>query len=391
MLSGCAKSKKEKESVSLTVWGAEDNQKMLKEMVAEFEDEYSQEVDLHITVGEQGEDTLRENVVDHPERAADVFAFASDQFQALCKAGVLLEVTEDKDTIIKENGGEDDMSVKCAMYDNKLYAYPMTASNGYFLYYNAEYFSEEDVKSLDKILEVAGQNGKYFSMDWTSGWYIYSFFGGAGMNVVINEDGNGNDCDFNRKDGKYTGVDVANAMLDISSQKGFKNTDDAGFGEGIENGSIIAGVNGTWNSKKVEKAFGENYRATKLPTYTINGEQVQMASFSGYKMLGVNAYSENKEWAQKLAKWLTNEENQIRRFQETGEGPSNINANNSGEVQKAAAIVALKEQSEYSIVQNISESYWNPTTVIGTMLAAGNPENKDLQGLLDSMVSEVSK
>ena len=36
-----------------------------------------------------------------------------------------------------------------------MYAYPLTADNGYFLYYNKAYFSEEDVQSLDRILELA--------------------------------------------------------------------------------------------------------------------------------------------------------------------------------------------------------------------------------------------
>lgn len=390
MISGCSLPGSKKETVNLTVWGAEDSQEILKKMVDEFEAQYGDEADFHISVGEQGEDTLRKNIEDHPERAADVFALASDQLQDLCKAGILLEVTNGKDEIIKENGGKDDMAVKCAMYNDKLYAYPMTASNGYFLYYNAKYFSEDDVKSLDRILEVAEKNDKYFSMDWTSGWYIYSFFGGAGMNVVMNENKDGNVCDFNRTTGKYTGVDVANAMMDICSHKSFKNTDDAGFREGIEEGFIIAGVNGTWNSKKVEEVFGDDYRAVKLPTYTIKGAQVQMASFSGYKMLGVNAYSENTDWAQKLAKWLTNEQNQLLRFEATGEGPSNVNASNSEEVKKAVAISALKEQSDFSIIQNVTESYWQPTTVFGALIVAGNPDNRDLQEVLDDMVSDIS-
>ncbi len=41
-----------------------------------------------------------------------------------------------------------------------------------------------------------------------------------------------------------------------------------------------------------------------------------MSSFTGYKMMGVNAYSKYPEWAAKLADWLTNEENQTIRFEE---------------------------------------------------------------------------
>lgn len=51
----------------------------------------------------------------------------------------------------------------------------MTADNGYFMYYNKDYFTEEDVKSLDKMLSVAQAAGKKVAMEFNSGWYLYSF------------------------------------------------------------------------------------------------------------------------------------------------------------------------------------------------------------------------
>ena len=57
----------------------------------------------------------------------------------------------------------------------KLYGYPMTADNGYFMYYNKDYFTEEDVKSLDTMLSVAQAAGKKVAMEFNSGWYLYSF------------------------------------------------------------------------------------------------------------------------------------------------------------------------------------------------------------------------
>ena len=62
----------------------------------------------------------------------------------------------------------------------------------------------------------------------------------------------------------------------------------------------------------VKEAWGENYGACKLPTYTVAGKEVQMSSFTGYKMMGVNSYSKNKEWACRLADWLTNQQNQMK-------------------------------------------------------------------------------
>ena len=57
--------------------------------------------------------------------------------------------------------------------DGVLYAYPLTADNGYFLYYNKAYFSEEDVQSLDRMLSAAAAAGRLVAMDWSSAWYVY--------------------------------------------------------------------------------------------------------------------------------------------------------------------------------------------------------------------------
>ena len=40
-------------------------------------------------------------------------------------------------------------SVGAATMNDKLYAYPMTADNGYFLYYDASILSAEDVQSVE--------------------------------------------------------------------------------------------------------------------------------------------------------------------------------------------------------------------------------------------------
>ena len=50
-------------------------------------------------------------------------------------------------------------TVEAASVDGKLYAYPLTASNGYFLFYNSDYLTEEDVSSWDNLLAAAQKQG----------------------------------------------------------------------------------------------------------------------------------------------------------------------------------------------------------------------------------------
>lgn len=386
--SGCQE-KKPLQNVNLSVWASSSEIAALTEMVEEFKEEHAGEAVFNITISQEDEDTCKETVLSNIEGAADIFFFAGDQFGELQRAGALLEITSGTKNIISDNGGGDTAAIDCVSVGGSIYAYPVTASNGYFLYYNSQYYTEEDVKSFDRILEVAAKNGKKVAMDFCSGWYIYSFFKGAGLNVEMNDDGKTNNCNWNSEDGKYKGVEVAQAMLDIAGHEGFISCNDEAFVKGVKDGTIIAGINGTWNSVNVSDAWGENYAAAKLPEYTLAGDSVQMCSFVGYKLIGVKASTKNPDWAMKLAEWLTNERNQIKRFEARGELPANINAANSPEIKKSLAISALNGQNEFGYIQNVAESYWTPTYTFGTIIAAGNRDNRDLQELLDDMQKEI--
>lgn len=374
------------DTVNLTVWGAEEDEELLRQIIDGFKTEYQGQADFQITYEPQSESHCMDALMADLENGADVFAFADDQLNTLVAAGAL-EPVENADTIRQANLPE---AVLAASVNNTLYALPLTADNGYFLYYNKKYFSEQDIVSLDRMLEIAAEHDKKVTMDWSSGWYVYSFFGNTGLTVGLNDDGITNYCTWNSTEGDFKGTDVARAMRDMAAHPGFVSTDDAGFLEGVKNETIIAGINGVWNAVSVEQAWGSNYGAAKLPSYTCAGKQVQMSSFSGYKLIGVNAYSQNREWAAKLAEWIANEENQKLRFKLRGQGPSNKNAAASEEVQSSPAIAALLEQSEYSCLQRIGGNFWEPVSTFTADILSGNPSGKSLQEQLDTMVEGIT-
>lgn len=377
------------EEVTLSVWCAHDDIALTEKLIEEFKNENSGKALFNITISEEEELSCKETVLANPAAAADLFSFAADQYKELHDANALLEVTLNTNEIIEANGGSGSGAVRCASSDGKLFAYPRTASNGYFLYYNSDYLTEDDVKSFDRILEVAEKAGKKVTMDYTSGWYIYSFFKGAGLNVDLNDDGITNRCDWNSTDGKYKGTDVAEAMLKIAQNSAFVSGGDDTFKSLAKSGEIIAGINGTWNSSVVREAFGDGYAAAKLPEYTVNGDSVQMCSFAGYKLIGVNAHTKYPEWSMKLAEWLTNEKNQTEYFKLRGEAPSNVNAASSPDVKASPAIRALNEQSAFGYLENVGAGFWQPAYVFGTTIAAGNPDGIELQKLLDIMVDGI--
>ena len=391
-LTGCDLAEKtvlentEPQKVELVVWGAEEDMELMSQIIQSFEKNYQGEADFEILFEVQGESQCKDALIGGLEDGADVFTFADDQLNALAAAGAL-DPIENADEIRDRNLSS---TIQAATVNNQLYAYPLTADNGYFLYYNKEYITEEQAKTLDGILEATAASGKLFTMDWSSAWYVYSFFGNTGLQVGLNDDGITNYCTWNQTDGNIRGIDVAQAMLQIAGNAGFASHTDEEFLDGVRNGSVIAGVSGVWNSVAIKEVWGENTGAAKLPTYSCNGSQVQMASFSGCKLIGVNAYSEHPEWASKLAEWITNEENQRLRFEMRGQGPSNIAVADSAEIEQSPEIAALLEQSEFSQLQRIGGKFWDPVSKFSESMAAGNPSNQDLQEQLDEMAEGVS-
>lgn len=379
----------EKQDVSLRVWGAEEDQKMLQGMIDSFKEEYKDKVNLTIELGVESESTARDKVLTDIQAAADVYAFASDQLPTLVDAGALMSI-DALDDAIKAYAGKSvaDIksansagSVEAATYKGTMYAFPMTADNGYFLYYNSKIVSADDAKSWDTLLAAAEKGGKKVGMTIASGWYNASFFYGAGFITEKKEDG-GTTMDWNSTsaDG-YTGVQVVQGMLDIAGNKSFMAVTDNDMSNQIASGDLCAMVSGVWDAEAAQKVFGDGYAATKLPTFTVNGKQVQQGSVIGCKLVGVNAYSQNAGWAALLAEWLTNEENQVIRFNERKLGPSNIKAASSDDVKANTAIAALAEQSSYGVIQLVGDNYWDPTKTFGENIAQGKLKRDDEAGI----------
>ncbi|MDD2429947.1 MAG: extracellular solute-binding protein [Eubacteriales bacterium] len=369
------------EDIALKVWGSQDDQAMLQEMVESFK-AANEGKTYDITFGVVGEPDAKTKYLEDPEEAADVFAFANDQLYDLLSADALYEVTINKDAIVAANVPG---SIEAASSGDHLYAYPMTADNGYFLYYDKSVISEEQVQTLDGILEAAQAAGKKMFMDVSNGWYIASFFLGAGGILGLDENGK-QTCDFNNENG----VAAGEAIKALTAHEAFLTGDDAILTGGMGT-TIAAGVSGTWNADAIKEKLGDNYAATKLPTFTVNGEQVQMGSFAGFKLMGVNTMTMYPEEAMALAEFLTNEENQIKRFEVRAMGPSNINAAASEAVQANVALAALAEQAQFAVGQkDVLGNYWSPAEAFGTTMEAKDYA-KDVKTLLDEMVAAITQ
>ncbi len=217
--------KQGKEKVSLSIWAGEEDKDYIATVTQNFIKEHASEADITIEWSPVVEGQCRNALLGDILNAADVYTTTDGDIQSIVAGGAASPVTNPSE--IKENNLAS--AVDAVTVYGQTYGYPITADNGYFLYYNKKYLNEEDVKSLDKILSVAAKHKKKFAMDWSSGWYLYSFYGQTGLKVGLNKDGVTNFCTWNSAKNSIKGTDVANALMKIGRNPGFEST-----GEGLE-------------------------------------------------------------------------------------------------------------------------------------------------------------
>ena len=118
--------------VALRIWVEEANIENLQKMIDSFEQKYAGQADFDITIEPSGDADTRKNVLGDIHNAADIFSMPDDQLYSLIAGGALSPVVN-QDTVKNANLPD---AVEAASYQSTLYAYPYTADNGYFLYYN---------------------------------------------------------------------------------------------------------------------------------------------------------------------------------------------------------------------------------------------------------------
>lgn len=368
------------EKVTLRVGGSQEDQKFLEERINAFK-EANKDKEYVIEQVVIGEPDARDLVLKDVEAAPDLFAFADDHIRDLVSAKALYEVTLNKDQVEKENV---EGSVQAATIDGKLYAYPFTADNGYFLYYNKDVVSAEAAESLEATMDAAAAEDKKVYIEISNAWYLPAFFFGAGLDIKY-EDGK-NIIDWN----DATGVAVGEYLRELVNHPAFISGGDEVLDAGVANGSIVAAFTGVWKAEAFSKDMGAGYAATKLPTFNLNGASTQLGSFAGFKLYGVNSMTKFPEEAMALANFLTNEESQQVRFEMRKAGPSNINVKESDAVKAEVALNALAEQSVYAKPQrDVQDAYWTPAGAFGTEIQ--NKSTDNMQTMLDTLVSQVEQ
>lgn len=317
-----------------------------------------------VVVEPVGEGSAAQNMITDVEAGADLFAFAQDQLARLIGADALTQVQGDyADFVATAN---DAGAAGAAKVGDKTYAFPLTSDNGYFLYYDKSVVT--DPSTMEKIIEDCEAAGKSVYFGLNDGWYQTAYFFGAGCTLTYdtNDKGEfvGSDIDY----ASDNGVAAMKGLIKLASSPAFVSDSNA---ENATNAGAI--ITGTWSAKTIQTMFGDNYAATKLPTFNADGKDYQMGGFGGFKLLGVKPQEEAGKLVVclELAKYLSGEEVQLERFKAVEWGPSNLKAQQDEAVQSNPALAALAEQLAFTIPQgNYPEQYWQDAIALGDDIIA---------------------
>lgn len=371
------------ETIALTLWGSADDQTMLSEMVEDFKTQNADKsYDISIKIVDEG--GTREEVLKDVEQAADVFCIPHDQLGALVEAGAVYENTKYVDSI-KNNSIEG--AIVAATYQDKIYGYPVAADT-YYLTYDNTIFTEEDVKSLNTMLEkeVDGSVAK-FGFEFGSAYYGSAFFFTNGGELFGADGMDDTKVNYNNAEG----LEVAKLITTLKSQGSLNINADVASSQFTE-GTLGAFVAGPWKANLFKENLGERYAVTKLPTIDFGNGEKQMISFAGYKMFCVNSFTQYPEEAMALADFLTSKENQMKRFQDRNYLPVNKELSSNEEIQSDPTIKAVVEQLQYSrpmpALPQMSK-YWNPMAAFMRDAYDGVIVEADLQKALDNLVNDI--
>lgn len=392
MLAGCSgdpdpnPDPNEKENVSLVLWGPSQQQTMAEEMIEAFKAKYTDK-NYSITYNVVSEADAAGTITTDVSAGADVYAFANDQLLVLQRAGALAQVGGSYLEDIRANNSAS--SVEAATFDGKVYAYPYSDDNGYFLYYDKS--KVDSPETLAGILEDCAASGSKFIFDLDNSWYDAAFFFGAGASyeVTYNSDGSVNTvaCDF---DDATKGTTAGKAMIELANSSAFLNGDDNSITAELTGGTFGAAVSGTWNAKVISETLGENYAACKLPTFEVDGQTYQMGSFAGCKLYGVNPTSDHLADAHRLAAFLSGEEMQQKRYDDMQIGPSNTKVAASDAVKANIALAALADQAQYATAQiAVPGGFWTAVEAFGQEVVAKTVTTENLAEKLKTMADLI--
>ncbi len=387
------------EEVELLVWAGETQESIdfVKNAAAEFKRDNPQSNYTIKTAG-VSESSVSGDWAKDKDKAADVAICADDQIPTMISSNYIQDLDQLSKKVIpglvdnvKSRNSKESIEAVTGP-DGKIYGFPVSGTNGFILYYNTNILKASDLGSFDSMLaaikaasERDGKNYR-FGFPSTSGWYLDGWFHGAGFNATGEPGEIKVDCNWNASVEGVNGKDVAGSLVKLAQGQyksywtsAAQNLIMTQVNEGPS--QIVATINGTWNYKRLEKAWNGKVGASILPTFHLDeaNKDVRMQSPRGFKVAVVNkARAKTVVAAAKFAEYLTNFASQIHRFDMVSEGPTNTESSKAVDPSTNPCIDALLKQYEAgAFVEKVNDSFWNPTNGLADQLLNGSTKTNE--------------
>ncbi len=370
----------------ITVWCPDAAVDLTKKQIADFNASNEFGIVFNATVENVGEGDAASQMITDVEAGADIYNFASDQFARLVQANALAKLGVAAADKVRSSC--DEGAVGAATMGGEIYAYPLTADNCFFMYYDKSVIPEDAVGSMDAIIKACEDSNKFFAFDLGNGWYVASFFFATGCTSSWWTDADGH-WNFDDDINSDKGLAAMKALNVVENSPMFLSKSSAAE---FDSGAAMV-VSGTWDSNAAKEILGENFGAAPLPSITVDGTDYALRPFLGYKFMGVKPQTDAVKAAalHQLAQYLTGEAAETERFEAVGWGPANNAAKASDAVKNDDVMAAVAAQSNVAVNQGqIPDGWWNVAAALGTA-AKESGEEDALKAALATYADGIEK
>ena len=368
------------EQVSIKLWIPEEEIPLAEQLVKNF-DAVHEEYQINYEFEPKGIDEASQVLEGEYDTAADIFYLPSGGVESFASRGLLLPIQEGFDKLAVDLP---DSAVGAVKVDGTPYAVPFSP-NSFFMYYNKEFYSEDEVQSLETMMAKDFGSGKYnFSSQISNSWYLEMFFLGNGCTLFGKDGRDGSECSFNNKNG----VAAGNYVVDlVSSSKYIEDAENAGM-DLFKSGKVGAITSGAWSAPELKESLGDQLGAAALPAAAMSGEAPRLSNFVDFKTVAAKADTAHPEAVSQLAVYLANKDSSKRRFLQLGEIPVLQNLADNEQIANDIAASALNEQVNYATNQpSISgmDNYWGNMADFGKAILDGSVNKGNMKEKLNQL------
>lgn len=379
--SGAVQGPGDKEKVRLMVWSpTEDQSKESGEWLQTSCKQFAAlhpEWDITFVYSIADEPTAATQVSQDAEASADVFLYANDTLTTMKDMNALVKFGGKYAEQIRATNSPE--VLKSLTVDGEIYGVPFT-TNTWYMYYDKRVFSEEDIKSLDAMLEKG-----VVTFPFVNSWYLPAFYLGNGCTLF----GDGTKEELGADFGGEKALEVTEYLIDLLANPNFVTDADGSGIAGLRDGSISAMFSGSWDAQAVRTVLEENMGVAALPTYMLNGQEKQMLSYAGTKAIGVNTQSKNMVQAVELAVYLGSAEAQKLHYQLRNVVPCNTELLTDPEIMADSLVVAQNDTfNRTSILQPFvaaMNNCWTPVENMGKGIRSKTVTKENAQEQTENM------